>query len=439
LGRFALVSIGYGERFSMHIVILNDSLPPESAGGAGRIAWQLGHGLIAAGHRVTFVTATEGAARVETRQGITVHLLHSRYAERWQAWFGLLNPQTVIPLNRLLRKLDPDIVHAHNVHYHLGYHSLVIGRYAHAATVFTAHDVMPFAYTKMAYFIDPSNPQQCDSFDYRLPVGFNWRQMRLRWNPARNLSIRHTMRYYTDKRVAVSRELKSALEANRLPPFEVVHNGIDPVAFDVPEAAVAVLRQRYNLQGRRVILFGGRLNRAKGDRQLLAALRRVRQTVPDVALLVLARSDTYAEQVRSDYPDLADVIVYGGWLEASELATAYRLADAVATPSVCFDSFPTMNLEGMAAGAPPVTTVFGGGKELVLDGETGFVVNPYDIDALADRLVRLLTDAGLRARMAAAGRQRIEQQFTLRHQAAAMLDVYERAIERRRRITGRDH
>ncbi|MCD4686686.1 MAG: glycosyltransferase family 4 protein, partial [Anaerolineae bacterium] len=161
------------------------------------------------------------------------------------------------------------------------------------------------------------------------------------------------------------------------------------------------------------------------------ALRQVKQHVPHVALLVLARSDDYAEQLIAQNPDLVSEIVIGGWLEASELATAYHLADVVATPSVCFDSFPTMNLEGMAAGAPPVTTCFGGGKELVTDGETGFVVNPFNIDALADRLTRLLTDDELRARMAAAGRRRIAQQFTLKQQVDQMCAVYELAIAQR--------
>jgi glycosyltransferase involved in cell wall biosynthesis len=415
----------------MHIVILNDSLPPESPGGAGRIAWQLGHGLIEAGHRVTFITATPKSSTVETRQGIPVHLLHSSYTKRLQAWFGLFNPQTIVPLNTLLRELRPDVVHAHNVHYHLGYHSLVIGRFAKATTVFTAHDVMSFAYTKLTAPFGPDRADQTEGFDYRLPFGYNWRQMRLRWNPARNLSIRHTMRYYVDARVAVSHELKTALEANDLPPFEVVHNGINPELFDVPEAGIEVLRQRFRLEGRRVILFGGRLNREKGDAQLLAALRQVKRQVPNVALLVLSRSDDYAQQLIAQNPDLVPTIIIGGWLEASELATAYHLADVVATPSVCFDSFPTVNLEGMAAGAPPVTTCFGGGKELVLDGETGFVVNPYDIDTLADRLTRLLTDDDLRRKMSAAGRHRIEQHFTLKHQIGQMLGVYERAIARR--------
>lgn len=416
----------------MHVVILNDSLPPEAPGGAGRIAWQLGHGLIAAGHRVTFIAATPGPSRVETRQGVTVHLLHSRYAERWVAWFCLINPQTVVPLNRLLRALAPDVVHAHNVHQHLGYHSLVIGRFAGAATVFTAHDVMTFAYAKLTRFIDPAAVDRCDGFDYRLPFGYNIRQMRLRWNPARNLSIRHTLHHYVDVRTAVSHALKMALQANRLPRFEVVHNGIDPARFDVPAAGIDVLRQRYKLEGRRVILFGGRLTRMKGDHQLLEALRHVRQAVPEVALLVLARSDAYSQRLLAEFPDLQDVIVPGGWLEDAELATAYRLADTVVTPSVCFDSFPTMNLEAMAAGAPPVTTCFGGAKELVLDGETGYVVNPYNIPALADRLIRLLSDEPLRQRFAEAGRHRIAEHFTLEAQVQRLLAIYERALARRR-------
>ncbi len=415
----------------MHIVILSDTLPPDSPGGAGKIAWQLGQGLIAAGHRVTFVTSTRGPSALEDRQGIPVHAIHSNYAERWVAWFGLLNPQTIVPLTRLFRKLRPDVVNAHNIHQHLSYHSLVLARRVRAATVFTAHDVMPFAYAKLTRFIDPNRPDQCDGWDYRLPFGYNIRQMRLRWNPARNLSIRHTMVYYMDARVAVSGALRDALQANRLPPFEVVHNGIDLDSVDIPEVSVQVLRQRYKLEGRRVIVFGGRLSRHKGDRQLFAALRKVKERVPDVALLVLARPSDYTERMLRDNPDLSDQIVLGGWLEGGELMAAYRLADVVVSPSVSFDSFPTVNLEGMAAGAVPVTTCFGGGRELVQDGETGFVVNPYDIDSLADRLARLLTDDALRHRMATAGRARIEAEFTLERQVHNMLAVYERALARR--------
>lgn len=411
----------------MHIAILCDNLPPDALGGAGKVAWQLGQGLIAAGHRVTFVTSTQGPTGKEDRHGIPVYAFRSKYPQRWMAWIGLFNPLTVVPLNRLLRELKPDIVHAHTVNVHLSYHSLVIGRYAGAATVFTAHDVMPFSYTKLTHYIDPSNPNQTGPWDYRLPLGYNLRRMRLRWNPARNLSIRHTMSNYVDARVAVSHALKEALESNKLPPFEVVHNAIDPASFDVPEAGIDVLRQRLKLEGRRVILFGGRLAREKGDVQLLTALRQVKQQVPNVTVLVLARSSSYSEQLLGRFPDLADHLVFGGWLDGAELATAYHLADIVASPSICFDSFLVMNLEGMATGAVPVTTCFGGASEAVLDGETGFVVNPHNTDLLAERITRLLRDEALRQQMAQAGRRRLEQHFTLAQQTDAMLDVYERA------------
>ncbi|MBN1680338.1 MAG: glycosyltransferase family 4 protein [Anaerolineae bacterium] len=416
----------------MHVTILSDSLPPDSPGGAGKIAWQLGLGLSAAGHRVTFITTTCGPSQVEIRHGISVHMLHSKYAERWTAWFGLFNPQIIRPLGRLLKELQPDVVNMHNVHVHLSYHSIVLARDAGAATVFTSHDVMPFAYAKLTHFIDPARPGQCDGWNYRLPFGYNQRQMRLRWNPARNLSIQHTMHYYTHARVAVSDALKQALAANRLHAFEVVHNGIDPAIFDVPPTLIDMLRRRYKLNERRVILFGGRLTEHKGDRQLLAALRQVKQQVPNVTLLVLARPGGYTDHMLDAHRDLAEHVVLGGWLADAELAAAYRLADTVVSPSICFDSLPTVNLEGMAAGAPPVTTCFGGGREIVTDGETGFVVNPYDINALADRLTRLLTDDDLRSRMALAGQARIRQQFTLQRQVDNMLAVYERAIARRK-------
>ncbi len=67
----------------------------------------------------------------------------------------------------------------------------------------------------------------------------------------------------------------------------------------------------------------------------------------------------------------------------------------------------------------------------MVDGETGFVVNPFDTDTLADRLIRLLSDEALRCRMVEAGRRRIAAEFTLSQQAGATLAVYERILARK--------
>jgi glycosyltransferase involved in cell wall biosynthesis len=78
-------------------------------------------------------------------------------------------------------------------------------------------------------------------------------------------------------------------------------------------------------------------------------------------------------------------------------------------------------LEAMAAGLPVVATDVGGMGEAVVDGVTGFLVSPDDVDALADALGQLVGDSELRTRMGAAGRARYEEHFS----AARLARTYE--------------
>lgn len=411
----------------MHIVLLHDTLPAEQPDDAAAAVWRLGQGLIAAGHRVTFITTTPGAAQVEQRGGITVHLLHSRYATRWAAWYGLLNPQTVVPLYRTLRALKPDIVHAHNVQTHLSYHSIVLGRRVGAGTVFTARNTLPFAYRTPEISAD-----RCAEIDYRLPVIANWQHARLRWNPTRNLSIRHTMHYYTHAKIAVSDTLRQALAANRLQSFEVIHDGIERNNA-LPEAALAALRQRLHLGERRVILLPAGEPGTDGAAQSLAALRRIRSTIPDAALWIFGADEPRTERMRRENPDLSDALVMPqGDLNSVTRAAACALADVLVFPATVFEPWPQVVLEAQAAGTPAVVSCYGGAQEAVLDGETGSVVHPHDVDALADQIARLLADAGLRQRLGEAAQRRVASMFTLERQVAATLDAYERAYARRK-------
>ena len=78
----------------------------------------------------------------------------------------------------------------------------------------------------------------------------------------------------------------------------------------------------------------------------------------------------------------------------------------------------------MAAGLPVVATNVGGVPELVVEGETGFLVPPGDPQALAGALERLLGDSALRRRLGAAGRLRAEERFDLVSTRQAHLDLY---------------
>ena len=83
-------------------------------------------------------------------------------------------------------------------------------------------------------------------------------------------------------------------------------------------------------------------------------------------------------------------------------------------------------LESMSHGLPVVVTAVGGNPEIVVDGQTGFLVPPKDPQAFASRVVALLQDPALRRRMGEAGRRRIEEHFRMDKTASEYLAIYER-------------
>ncbi len=409
----------------MRILLLNDRIPPEGRGGAESVLWQLARGLAAAGQETHVIATTAEESFEEIRDGIPSYHIHAGYPERFRAWLSLWNPQTIGAFHKLLRRIKPDVVNAHNIHYLLSYHVLKLAREAGCGVVFSAHDAMTFAYGKLPSSFTPDDPELLGAGDYRLPPSYNLRRNRFRYNPFRNAIIRRYLARYAHIRTVPSQALADAFADNAMPPVDVVPNGIDLDDWlPVEESHVEGLRQRLDLVGKRVILIAGRLTKEKGLRQILSALRLLHETLPDVRLLVLTSRDIEA-QISAEF---APFIHIGGWLEHEELRAAYQLADVVAAPSIYVDPFPTVVLEAMAAGKPVVATAFGGAREAVVDGETGYVVNPFDIAAVSDKLLRLLTDADLSRQMGLMGRDRIGRQFSLDEQVRRMFALYERAL-----------
>jgi glycosyltransferase involved in cell wall biosynthesis len=92
----------------------------------------------------------------------------------------------------------------------------------------------------------------------------------------------------------------------------------------------------------------------------------------------------------------------------------------VVVPSIIFDSFPTVNLEAMAAGKPIVATCFGGSREAVVGGKTGYIVNPLNIEDLAQKMLYLLQNSQEANAMGERGKNTVREHFTALH----MLDAY---------------
>lgn len=86
-------------------------------------------------------------------------------------------------------------------------------------------------------------------------------------------------------------------------------------------------------------------------------------------------------------------------------------------------------MEAGAAGLPVAATRHAGIKDVVVDGETGFLVAEGDIAAMADRMIRLATDPGLAARLGRAAEKRIHAQFSLDKSVAGLWGIIEGVIE----------
>ncbi len=183
----------------------------------------------------------------------------------------------------------------------------------------------------------------------------------------------------------------------------VVHNGVHFDYFQQPAPAP-------EKHGPTVLTVGG-VKPRKGTHVLVEAFARVRERVPDAQLVVVgSHGGSYAQQLQERIAalGLTDAVHFTGVISEEALRGWYQHADVFALPSLNvgaqFEGFGLVFLEAGACGLPVVGTSGSGVAEAVRDGETGLLVPQNDADALADALVRLLTDEALRARMGKAGR-----------------------------------
>lgn len=410
----------------MRVLFLNDLSDPR-IGSSIRQMYQLGSELRAAGHVTELVTAVQDPADASPTQieGMRVHRLESDASPRWRGWTSVRARPVHDEFQRVLDAYRPDVVHSHLLHAHLGYESLTRAREAGAGVVFTAHDVMTFCYQKLTCFHggEAAGGLERDYAAY-------WRKcipcQRLRYNPWRNAAIRRVLARDVHRFTVVSDELGVAIRANGIRVDRTVHNAVRVQASLPGAAEVAAFRARFGLEGALVLAIGGRLHEQKGVGQLLAMLARLGPRFPNVRLIVMGKREIYEREFEARARELgvAERIVATGWLDGAELQAAYAATDVFVTPSICFDTFGLVNLEAMEHAKPVVATVFGGSREVVEDGVTGFVANPFDLEAFSGAIARLLGDPDLRRTMGARGRARLESRFTIRRLAGEFLEEY---------------
>jgi phosphatidylinositol alpha-1,6-mannosyltransferase len=211
----------------------------------------------------------------------------------------------------------------------------------------------------------------------------------------------------------------------------VLNNGVDPGMFypltHAPDLArVRALRHRLGCDKGVMVLTLARVIERKGQDSVIRALARLAerrpQDTPPLRYVIAGRGPT--EEVRR-LKDLADrlgvkeLVVFWGYVDPEQMLVFYNACDIyvmnsrIVGPDQDVEGFGITFLEAGACGKPVIGGRSGGVVDAIDDGRSGFLVDPEDPDALANRLEILVSNPELRARMGAEGLRRARNEFSI--------------------------
>lgn len=216
--------------------------------------------------------------------------------------------------------------------------------------------------------------------------------------------------------------------------------GVDPDRWQ--PGGEAAVRQRFGLEGKRVLLTVARLAPRKGQDCVLRALPAILKQVPDCVYLI-AGSGPEEPRLRALVAELGleEHVRFAGTVSDREIGDFYHAGDVfvmanrqLANGDV--EGFGLVFLEANACGKPVVGGRSGGAVDAIADGESGLLVDPENADELSGALIRLLSDPDLARRMGEQGRRRVREQFTWKQTALRLEEAIRLADQRMGAVRG---
>ena len=335
-------------------------------------------GLRGLGHRTVLVAHPQGELRRRAAEGLDLIGLAPRseldLAAAWR-------------LGRVLKQIQPEIVHAHDPH------GVAV---AAAAIGFGGLDVKPtlVASRRVDFALKMNALSQ---WKYRQVAAF----------------------------LCASDAIRQILIAQGIPRERAltIHEGIDLAHVDA--APPVSVREAFWLPTNApVVGCVGALVDHKGHRYLVHAAADIVRAVPEARIVILGEGDLRDELSRLIHElGLERHVLLPGF--RPDVLSLLKAVDVFVMPSIT-EGLGTSILDAMACRKAVVASAVGGIPEVVEDGRTGLLVPPRDASALGSALVRLLRDPSLAGRLADAGRARVEQRFTADRMVQDTLDVYRR-------------
>lgn len=371
--------IGRSKQIIMKIVIATDAYYPQIIGSSYAV-YHLAHGLKETGHNVTVFAPTAYGRNHNEKIG---NLEVDRFIALpipWQQ--DIRTALTPISVLERLRRIKPDVLHIHHP-FLIGRSALTGARLLHIPTVITNH-LLPESFLMFL-------PKQGTLNRYEGNLKFTWHFVVGFCNKACFVTSP------TQKAVSLLKEHGLKVKA------KVISNGIELNRFD-PHRDGEYLRQRFSIPRKPVVLYTGRLSEEKRVDILIKAIPYVLRNIK--VHFLITGDGPLREALRSlaKRYKVEKFITFTGFLNHDDYPDIYTIADLFVMPSLCeLQSIST--LEALASGLPVIAAKKYALPELVHPGENGFLFKPGSSEDLAGKIVKILSNSGMKERM---GRKSLE-------------------------------
>jgi phosphatidyl-myo-inositol dimannoside synthase len=203
--------------------------------------------------------------------------------------------------------------------------------------------------------------------------------------------------------------------------------------FFKPGLDVSVLRSRHALSEKKVLLTVARLSERKGHDTVIRAFARIKDAFPSLVYLIVGTGPD-EKRLRSLAAEhgIGDRVIFSGSVRDEDLPVYYNLCDIHVMPNRQVEGVDTLEgfglsfIEASACAKPVIGGRSGGSGEAVLDQETGFLIEPLNVDALAEKITFLLSDKEAAKKMGEEGRRRAIQHFQWKERAGIIEKLFKK-------------
>jgi glycosyltransferase involved in cell wall biosynthesis len=361
-------------------------------GGAEQIVLRIAPWLTQSGWTLHLACPTGAFADAAKNEGIPVHNLnlpHLRHSPRFFQDLWAVSRQ----INTIANQINTCILHSNTVRASL--YTAIASKHSHLPFVWHMHD----------FWLSENKPEHLwlDALGKRALI-------------------------FTASRV-IANSIATTVHLPASPKVCIVHNGIDITKYDAC-LDKRPFRHKFQIpETAPVVGMVGRLRPWKGQTHFLQMAAQIAKENPEVYFLIIGGTvfgvdESYPQQLKALAKELnlSDKVIFTGQIE--EVSQALAALDIFVHPGQP-EPFGLVNIEAMAMQKPVVAFAHGALPEIVIDKETGFLVVPYDTNALAKQVAYLIHNIDTRQKLGENGRLRVQQNFNITQTVKQIETVYE--------------